>query len=489
MATATDEHAVQVKVAPDKSEARLVVPSSYPRDKLDTTFCATLLQEQGVEITDAVMSALQEVITTAPQSAEGEPAEGENTEGETTEYVVAKSQPLMHGPDGYVEWLVHANDQNDDAADRQSHYDRTSFIMVKTGDMVGVIHPEEAGTDGRDVTGKTLAAKDGKPLKIEHDESIIVDSAGQLVAQSDGVLTCAGNKVHINNILEIQENVDFSTGNIDFGGSVHVHQGVKDCFIVKAQGDVEVKGLIEAAEIDSGGSLFANGGFTGREQGKAAVGQDLSAKYLDGVHAEVRRNLCVQREIINSHLTVHGEIDSPGGAMIGGQVIVTGKVHLNTIGSAAAVATELVLDTVPGLDDFFTQLTTLLEECTQRKETLEEDQKRINTMTQKGRMTAADKERQTEIMFELSEADHAFNKAEQMHNVLKHEIEELRTLDLNVQRKLNPGVRLTIRGQTYVINTEVRGPLQVYRDGHREIVYKHEGGSPILLRQIADVEI
>ena len=70
----------------------------------------------------------------------------------------------------------------------------------------------------------------------------------------------------VSNTLEIDQNVDFSTGNIDFPGNVIVHRSVKDCFTVKARDDIEVRGLIEAA------TLIAN-----QLDAESLVGQTLLA--------------------------------------------------------------------------------------------------------------------------------------------------------------------------------------------------------------------
>ncbi len=57
--------------------------------------------------------------------------------------------------------------------------------------------------------------------------------------------------------------MDFSTGNIDFEGDVRVLKGIRDIFEVRATGNIEVGGLIEASTIDAGGSVFAKGGMAG----------------------------------------------------------------------------------------------------------------------------------------------------------------------------------------------------------------------------------
>ena len=50
-------------------------------------------------------------------------------------------------------------------------------------------------------------------------------------------------------------------------------------------------------------------------------------------------------------------------------------------------------------------------------------------------------------------------------------------------------LRLQIGEQTFVMHTEAKGPLRIYRDEQNEIVYCRTGGTPVLLRTVSDVVI
>ena len=57
-----------------------------------------------------------------------------------------------------------------------------------------------------------------------------------------------------------------ATGNIDFLGSVIVLKR-KSGFTIKASGDIEINGIVEAAKIEAGGNITVKRGI----QGKAKV--------------------------------------------------------------------------------------------------------------------------------------------------------------------------------------------------------------------------
>ena len=78
------------------------------------------------------------------------------------------------------------------------------------------------------------------------------------------------------------------------------------------------------------------------------------------------------------------------------------------------------------------------------------------------------------------------SKAQAVYEALRVRIAEQRTLDVNVQRMLNQGAVLVIGDKSFKVNNEMRGPVQICRQGG-DIVYKRADGPATLLVQIADV--
>lgn len=105
-------------------------------------------------------------------------------------------------------------------------------------------------------------------------------------------------------LYEVPGFVDFSTGNIDFEGSVHVRQGIRDRFEVKATGSIIVDGLVEGATIHCGGDFTAHQGMVGKERGLLFVKGNADVGYLNNVKAEIIGNLTVRRELMNCDLVI-----------------------------------------------------------------------------------------------------------------------------------------------------------------------------------------
>ena len=495
MAAAAQDISPTVVVASDKMSAQLVVPPGCDPAMMTAPLLKEIIRGRGVEVTDFTTKALKGFPDTRPP------------DDQTITLDIACAQPPVHGVDGYIQWLVdensHKNPQPDEAPlaaedratnnnpdpDSQaiSHYEKSAFVMVESGDVVARIFDAALGQDGRDVTGNTIPAKSGKDFQLEFDESIMRKADGTLIAQQDGVLYREPGKAQIRKQIVIKDYVDFSTGNLQFDGDISIGKGIRDCFKVQATGSVDVKGLIEAATIETGKDFIASGGFAGRERGFAYVGRDLKGKYLDNVQGHIINNLCVDREVINCDFTIDGGIHSPHGSIIGGTQIPTGAIHIGTLGSGAGVETILIIGTVPRLDPFTRQLEKIVHTLTHDAEKLTEEQDLINKMSIKGRMTATDRERQTEIMFELSTINTNLQKAQRTLDSVTHEINKRRSVSVTIERIVNPGVVLIYNQISHKITSELKGPAKIYLDG-KQLVYR-QGESPAQpISQIADVK-
>ncbi len=493
MAADAQDIAPSVVIANDKLSAQLVINPGCDRAMMTAPLLKEIIRGRGVEVTDFTTQAIQDFVQSEPSS------------DQTITIDIACAQPPIHGTDGSIQWLIDKNDENaadssnepnqDKAANNNdntdqktvSYYDQSAFTMVETGDVVARIYEAVLGQDGRDVTGGTIPAKSGKDLQLQTDETIMRKADGSLIAQQDGVLSREPGKAQIRKRIEIKDYVDFSTGNLDFDGDIFIGRGIRDCFKVQATGNVEVKGLIEAATIQTGKDLIAIGGFAGRERGHAQIGRDLKGKYLDNVQGHVKHDMCIDREVINCELIIDGGINSPHGSIIGGKITPTGEINIGTLGSGAGVETSLVIGSVPRLDPFAEKLEAMVETLTKDADKLAEEQDLINKMSVKGRMTATDRERQTEIMFELSMTNTNLQKAQRTLHSVTHEIEKRRSVNITIHRMINPGVTLVYNQLKHKITTELRGPARIYLENNR-LVYR-QGDSPSNpLSQISDVK-
>jgi uncharacterized protein (DUF342 family) len=443
---AHDAMTLRVDIDPDRTTAALIVPAGYPLSALTPDACMAVLQAAEVAIDEQVMQACVELINqVANQQGDGD-----------VRAIVARLHPPVHGEDGRLEWLI----EEDKPDAERSHYDRSAFIMVKAGQEIARIIEPTPAMDGSDVLGRTIPARPGKPYDVRHDDTILQNSRGTLIAQVDGAFDRNETMLRIRNILQIADYVDFSTGNIDFSGDVTIGKGVRDCFKVRSGGNVQCDGVIEAATIECLGNLITRG-MVGREQGVVAAGGHVVARYLDNVQAHVGLDLRVERSIVNCNTTVFGHIDSPRAAIIGGRHVVTGQIKIDTLGSPAQVMTELVVATVPRLDPFHDRLASLVEQLHQRLARLHQEYSMILATPHPA---TAQKERLAELCCDITRCTAAMRRGKLTLLSLRQHINQVRTLHVAVSGVLHSGVVVNIAGQAFRIRDDVKGPLSIERD-------------------------
>ena len=103
--------------------------------------------------------------------------------------------------------------------------------------MLAQLIPEDPGEPGMNVFGVQIKPRAVKRavLKFGHNIALSEDRMS-ITSQVDGHVMLVGDKVFVSNIYEV-ENVDNSTGNIDFEGSVQVNGNVCSGFAVSARGN------------------------------------------------------------------------------------------------------------------------------------------------------------------------------------------------------------------------------------------------------------
>ena len=91
----------------------------------------------------------------------------------------------------------------------------------------------------------------------------------------------------VSDILEVKD-VDSSTGDIDYEGSVKINGNVCANFSVRAKGDIEVSGVVEGAYLEAGGDIIITRGMNGMIKGTLKAGGNIVAKFIENakVHAD-----------------------------------------------------------------------------------------------------------------------------------------------------------------------------------------------------------
>ncbi len=106
-----------------------------------------------------------------------------------------------------------------------------------------------------------MRQKVGRPASYRIGENIMLSEDGcALVAKETGHLVFDGGCFNIRTTVTIDQDVDASTGNIDFVGDVVVKGFIREGFKVSSAGNVTVAGNINGAAVEAGGNVTVKNG-------------------------------------------------------------------------------------------------------------------------------------------------------------------------------------------------------------------------------------
>ena len=140
------------------------------------------------------------------------------------------------------------------------------------------------------------------------------------------------------NHVELDE-INMTTGNIFFDGSIHIRGNVSSGMMVKATGDIVIDGNIEAATIETEGSVMLRKGMNSSGNGRVKAGKDVVSRFFDATTVEADGNIQVDK-CLNSYLYAKGMITA-NRIFAGGVACSESGFYLNNVGNHAGLKTVL----------------------------------------------------------------------------------------------------------------------------------------------------
>jgi len=258
---------------------------------------------------------------------------------------IAEGEKPTRGKDASIEFFIEPSKKKRAAVKREDgtvDFRELNLISnVGEGDVIGKLRPASAGTPGTTVFNTPVAATTGNDRAIAIDRSVKKDPDGRLVATIAGHLTFEESILSIRATYTVKGDVDYSTGNLDFIGTIEIEGGILDEFSVKAAGDIIVHGAVGASALEAGGDIIISGGVTGRNKGIIKAGGSVRARYLHEVNVEAEGDIDLEKESLNATIKTRGALHVLTGAVMRGSVVALGGIEAAVVGSELGIATTL----------------------------------------------------------------------------------------------------------------------------------------------------
>jgi uncharacterized protein (DUF342 family) len=261
-----------------------------------------------------------------------------------TEVVIARGQAPRHQHTKLV-WRVqmgHAEAHDEESTNENKKKDLrevTHFVNVRTGDVLCVVD-QVGAVIGRDVYGTVTQPRSPEPPITFGLGVKFAADARTVLATFDGALRFERGTLSVEKVLTVSGDVDYKVGNINFLGKVIVQGDIHDEFKVKASADIVVRGMVENAQLESGGNIEIMGGIAGRHTGTVRAKGILKARYLHSINVEAD-SVVLSAECHDAHITAVRDVIVKAGSIVGGCVRAGRNVTALVIGSEHCVATTI----------------------------------------------------------------------------------------------------------------------------------------------------
>ncbi len=254
--------------------------------------------------------------------------------------------------------------------------ERGTIDVVTPGMPLMRRHPATPGKDGCTVRGRVLTARPGR------DEPFAADLAGAQTAMDNPNLleaSVAGQPVLVKHgvmvepVLQVAE-VNMTTGNIHYDGSIQVKGDIVQGMKVKASGDIVVAGMVDGGILQAGGDILISGGVIAHAT--LSAGGCVSARFAQDVKIRAGTtialaDMALECELESLNQIVIGAQSQGRGRLVGGSATAMMLLSVPVLGSAKARLTKVVMGVNAGLMTRHAELEQLLEKEKSNEETLE----------------------------------------------------------------------------------------------------------------------
>ncbi len=380
-----------------------------------------------------------------------------------TDYVLAKGLEPTSGQDAEIEYFFNTNPNlkpklNEDGS--VDFFSLSAISLVKAGDKLATLTKEVPGEPGYNVTGDVLPPREVKKLMLKYGRNIELSEDELTISSTvNGHASLVEGKVFVSDVYEVSD-VDTSTGNIEYAGNVCVLGNVKTGFSLKADGDVEIRGVVENATIEATGNVTIARGMNGMSKGTINAGGNVISKFIE--NANVNAGGYVHSEaILHSNVIAKGEVTVTGkkGFITGGCVRTPSTVSAKIIGSTMGADTEIEV----GMDPKLTlKSNSLNAEIAATRKRIEQAEPVLLTITQK--IKSGEQLRPEQVLY--------FKQLSAQYKEMKEQLEQ-QMADMNavmdeidstgggescvkVEQFAYPGTKITINETSIVLSTPVQ---------------------------------
>ena len=374
-------------------------------------------------------------------------------------YVIAKGRPVEEGSDAFINYLFETNlsakpAMNEDGS--VDYHNLNTVCHVMAGDELAKMTPAVVGTPGMNVFGETIKPRDVKNVKFQFGNNIEISEDGlTLISKVNGHVNLVEDKVFVSSVYDIN-NVDASTGDVEFNGDILIRGDVKTGYRVKSTGSIEIKGAVENAYVEAGGNIVVARGINGMANGTLKAEGNILCKYIQNakVYAGgyIESDCSINSEVVASEYV---RIQGKKGFITGGIVRAGKEIEVKSLGSDMGADASVEVGTDPAVRDRYARLQKEVAEFTKSVAQNEPVAVALIQRIKSGQRVSPEQLKMAQdIAKQVSEQKEAIKRDTQELAVLEIEMDKESDAVVRVTGVAYPGSTVTISGAMLYLKTE-----------------------------------
>ncbi|PJZ52560.1 polymerase [Leptospira adleri] len=251
------------------------------------------------------------------------------------------------------------------------------------------------GKEGKNVFGEILPYEPGKEAEWKLGANVRLSLDGTSVHSliSGRPILDRQGTIRVDEVCHL-ENVDFSTGNVSFPGTIIVEGSIADGFTLETEGSIIVKKSVGKVFLKAGGDIVLSGGFMGRNGGLIESGADIYTRFVEQGRLISKNTIFIEEASMHSELVAGESVVIRGGRgeLIGGTCVAGKAVICTKLGAIAETKTSVSVGIRPELLEDLEKLRSEVQKNQDILKKVELSLVKLNEDSQRRQLTAEEKE-------------------------------------------------------------------------------------------------
>jgi len=359
----------------------------------------------------------------------------------------AKGIPPIAGRDGEIKIFFRSENKPHLEEDEHGRIDYKNIAMiqsVKPDVLLAEKIPPKPGQVGKTVTSALIPCQQEKEVNwiigmnvIEREGKLYSRIAGRPVLERTG-------EIRVDEVINL-EAVDYSTGNVDFPGTIIVEHKIGDGFSLTTNGSIIINSSVGKAFLKAKGDIVISGGFMGRGEGFIESEGNIYVKFVEQGKLSASGSIFIEEASMHSELSAKDLIQVKGGRgeIIGGTTIAGNTIVCEKLGAVVETKTKVAIGTPPELLE---ELNRMRHELVDKEITLRKVQLTLQKLSEQANKREL-KIEEKEMISKLKEANEKYTTLletlQKQFDTALGSYEPSKTAHVDVHREIFPGVEVS----------------------------------------------